>query len=151
MNSSSRLLIRTQSECSASRQMGSYMRAVSTASSLAIGSTYLRGARYSSMNHVLLTFRFQVCIKTYSCRLDAHLTVKVSNFGLTRNVCESNIYTMESRGKALPVSSMEFTMQYVQFAITYSYSKHIRIEIMMTRETCSRGLLSGSGTGCTAL
>ena len=47
--------IRAQSECPASWQAGSYIGGVSTASSLAIGSTYTRGARYSYVDRVLLT------------------------------------------------------------------------------------------------
>ena len=46
-------IVRAQSECPASRQASSYIRGVSTASSSAIGSTYLRCTRYSYVDRVL--------------------------------------------------------------------------------------------------
>ena len=47
--------VRAQSKCPASRQVGSYIGCVSTAFSSAIGSTYMRGAEYLHVDHVLLT------------------------------------------------------------------------------------------------
>ena len=55
------VFIRAQSECPVSRQVGSFIGSVSTASSLAIGSMYTRGARYSYEGRVLLTVNH--CIK----------------------------------------------------------------------------------------
>ena len=50
-------IVRAQSECPASRQVGSYIWGVPTVSSSAIDSTYARGARYSYVNRVLLPFK----------------------------------------------------------------------------------------------
>ena len=45
-------IVRAQSECPASRQASSYIRSVSTASSSAIGSTYMRCTRVHVYLHV---------------------------------------------------------------------------------------------------
>ena len=50
-------IIRVQSDYPASRQVGSYIRGVSTASGSAIGSTYMRGTQYSHVDRVVLAIQ----------------------------------------------------------------------------------------------
>ena len=54
------VFLRALSECPALRQAGSFIGGVSTASRLAIGSMYMRGARYSHEGRVLLA-QYSLC------------------------------------------------------------------------------------------